>query len=395
VTGSALDHGLASPGASKVAVEQALSDDGNDVIVLRAAEEAQYHLSAIVQSSDDAIVSKDLDGTVRSWNPGAERLFGYSADEMIGRSIRVIIPAEHQSEEDEVLRRIRNGDRIDHFETVRRRKDGSLVPISLTVSPVLDRRGRVIGASKIARDITEKRAAEELMRSSLALKDQFLGLVSHELRTPISTVVGNAQLLLRRGDRLPTQAREEALLDIATESERLQRIIENLLALTRLEATGEVTSTPVDVSVVAREVIESMRRRNPGREIVLGTADVPDAMADPILISLVIENLVSNALKYSPQGTPIEVLLIHNEQDDPELHVLDRGIGIAREDSERIFEAFYRAASGIANAEGMGLGLAVCRRVVAALGGSIRVEPRAGGGSDFSFSIPGLREIAS
>jgi PAS domain S-box-containing protein len=365
------------------------------VIVLRAAEEAQYHLSAIVQSSDDAIVSKDLDGTVRSWNPGAERLFGYSADEMIGRSIRVIIPAEHQSEEDEVLRRIRNGDRIDHFETVRRRKDGSLVPISLTVSPVLDRRGRVIGASKIARDITEKRAAEELMRSSLALKDQFLGLVSHELRTPISTVVGNAQLLLRRGDRLPTQAREEALLDIATESERLQRIIENLLALTRLEATGEVTSTPVDVSVVAREVIESMRRRNPGREIVLGTADVPDAMADPILISLVIENLVSNALKYSPQGTPIEVLLIHNEQDDPELHVLDRGIGIAREDSERIFEAFYRAASGIANAEGMGLGLAVCRRVVAALGGSIRVEPRAGGGSDFSFSIPGLREIAS
>jgi PAS domain S-box-containing protein len=394
VTVSALDHGLAFPAASKLAVEQNLSDESSDV-TSRRAEEAQYHLSAIVQSSDDAIVSKDLDGIVRSWNPGAERLFGYRADEMIGRSIRVIIPAEHQSEEDEVLRRIRNGERIDHFETIRRRKDGSLVPISLTVSPVLDGAGRVIGASKIARDITEKRAAEELMRSSLALKDQFLGLVSHELRTPISTIVGNAQLLLRRGDRLPTAAREEALLDIATESERLQRIIENLLVLTRLEATGEVTSTPVDMCILAREVIESMRRRTPGREIVLETMHAPTALGDPTLISLVIQNLVGNAHKYSPDGTLIEVLLTKNEQDDPELHVLDRGIGVEPQDAERIFEAFYRGATGIANAEGMGLGLAVSQRIVAALGGSLRVEPRAGGGSDFTFSVPGLREFTS
>src|SRR5215218_6864901 len=167
---------------------------------LAEADAASYRLAAIVSSSDDAIVSKDLNGIVMSWNAGAERIFGYTAEEIIGKSIRLLIPADRQGEEDLVLAKIRRGERVDHFDTVRQRKDGSLVDISLTVSPVKDRNGRIIGASKIARDISERKQTEELMKQTMLLKDQFLSMVSHELRTPIATVLGNGQLLLRRSD---------------------------------------------------------------------------------------------------------------------------------------------------------------------------------------------------
>ena len=133
-------------------------------------EGAAYRLAAIVASSEDAIVSKDLNGTVTSWNAAAERIFGYTAEEMIGRSIRVIIPADRQGEEDEVLAHVRAGERLDHFDTVRQRKDGSFVDISLTVSPVHDRDGKIIGASKIARDISDRKQAEELIQQTIALK---------------------------------------------------------------------------------------------------------------------------------------------------------------------------------------------------------------------------------
>jgi PAS domain S-box-containing protein len=359
----------------------------------RSESNAAYHLSAIVQSSDDAIASKDLDGIVLSWNPGAERLFGYTADEMIGRSIRTIIPAGQQAEEDDVLRHVRRGERVEHFETIRRRKDGSLVPISLTVSPIRDRRGRIIGASKIARDISERRLAEEAMRSSMALKDQFLGLVSHELRTPISTIVGNSQLLLRRGERLPAEARIQALTDIEAEGERLQRVVENLLVLTRLEATGTVTAGEVDMRGVLTEVVAAMRRRMPGREISLEIRDsVRAAAGDPMLVTLILQNLLSNADKYSPGDAPIEVVLTARD-GSPDIHVLDRGIGIDPADVERVFEPFYRSPAGIARASGMGLGLTVCRRLAEALGGGIHVQERAGGGSDFTLRLPAFAEV--
>ena len=367
-----------------------------DITKQREADAAAFRLSAIVESSDDAIVSKDLEGIVHSWNAGAEQLFGYRADEVIGRSIRMIIPADMQNEEDEILSKVRRGDRVDHFDTVRQRKDGSRVPIGLTVSPVRDARGRIVGASKIARDITRRREAEETLRRSMESKDQFLGLVSHELRTPVSTIVGNAQLLQRRIDRLPEAARDQALSDIVTEGDRLHRIIENLLVLTRLEATGESVREPIDPRGLAEEAVAVAHRRAPQRIISLRVEDdAPAAIGDEALATLVLQNLISNADKYSPPEAEIEVVVRRGEHDGPVFHVLDRGQGIDPADVESVFEPFFRSESTKALAPGMGLGLAVCRRIADAQGGAVWVESRPGGGSDFAFSLPAFEAAAA
>ena len=177
----------------------------------RATYRAQ--LAAIVDSSDDVIVSKTLDGIITSWNPAAEHLFGWTAAEAVGKHITLIIPEDRRSEENEVLARLRRGERVDHFETVRRRKDGSLVDVSITVSPVRDGSGRIVGASKIARDITERRRIEQEREELLAreqraredaeranrAKDDFLATLSHELRTPLNAILGWTHVLAPRG----------------------------------------------------------------------------------------------------------------------------------------------------------------------------------------------------
>lgn len=345
-------------------------------------------LAAIIDSSDDAIVSKDLDGTITSWNPAAERLFGYTSAEAVGRSIRLIIPADRQSEEDEVLRRIGLGERVDHFETVRQRKDGSYIDISLTVSPIRDRTGVVVGASKIARDITERRRAEEALRESMAIKTQFLSLVSHELRTPIAVILGNGHLLLRRAETLSREDRRQALTDITFEAERLQRIIENLLILTRAEAQGDFELEFVKLERLAEAAVKGFRRRTPDREVSFhAEPGLPPVIGESTITTMVIENLLSNADKYSPAGEPIDVV-VDRGAESVAVHILDRGIGLTEADVLSIFDPFYRSTAAREKAGGMGLGLAVCRKVIEVQGGSISGKPRPDGGADFSFALP-------
>jgi PAS domain S-box-containing protein len=346
-------------------------------------------LAAIVQSSDDAIVSKDLNGIIMSWNPAAERMFGWTEQEVIGRSILLIIPKERHHEEDQVLSRIRAGLRVDHFETQRQRKDGTLIHVSLTVSPVKDSHGRIIGASKVARDITPRIAAEEAIRHSNDMKDQFLSLVSHELRTPSAIISGNGQLLQRRGDTLSPEDRQQAYEDIAFEAERLQRIIENLLLLTRVEAGEHLELDFINLERLVEVAIKAIQRRSPGRDIAFERrSTVPPAFGDATLVTLVLENLIGNALKYSPPDQPVEVILGVNEMDQAEVHVRDRGIGLSNDDVHQIFGAFYRSTAAKEQASGMGLGLAVCKRAIEEQGGRIAGAPRPGGGADFWFTLP-------
>src|SRR5579871_442452 len=203
------------------------------------ADRTARRLAAIVESSDDAIVSKDLNGIVMSWNAAAQKMFGYTSEEMIGQSIRKLIPADRQTEEDDVLARLRRGEKIDHFETVRQRRDGRLVPISLTVSPVLDRDGRVVGASKIARDISFKQSAEAERQRLLAvaeanaaaaqqasrLKDEFLATLSHELRTPLNAILGYSRMI-RSGIVTPAN-HAKAIAAVERNAASLAQIVED------------------------------------------------------------------------------------------------------------------------------------------------------------------------
>jgi PAS domain S-box-containing protein len=356
--------------------------DGDNVLLA-------HTLAAIVQSSDDAIVSKDLNGIVISWNPAAERIFGWREDEIVGRSIMLIIPPERRHEEDDVLASVRRGERVDHFQTQRLRKDGKLIHISLTVSPVKDAGGRIIGASKVARDITARIEGEEALRRSAEIRDQFLSLVSHELRTPISVIVGNGQILSRRGDSLAPQDRQQAYEDIAFEAERLQRIIENLLLLTRVEAGEALELDFLHLERLVELAIKTVQRRSPERVIDFSCrGPVPAAFGDATLVTLILENLIGNADKYSPAGETIEVTLAVNEVNQAEVHVLDRGIGLSADDLIGMFSPFYRSFDAKERASGMGLGLAVCKKAVEEQGGHIAAAPRSDGGADFWFTLP-------
>ena len=364
-----------------------------DVTAGKRAELAAARLAAIVKSSDDAIISKNLDGTVTSWNAGAERIFGYTAEEIIGRSIRVIIPPDRQYEEDEVLSRVRKGEYVEHFQTVRRRKDGSLVDISLSVSPIRNSSGEIVGASKIARDISEQKRAEEALLQSMAVKDEFLGLVSHELRTPITTILGNALILQRRADKLPDDSKKEALSYIVNEAERLQRIIENLLLLARVDVDEHVEAEPLRLQPLIAQAVDTLQRRSPRRvvEVAYG-AELPIVKGQAEFLNLVIDNLITNADKYSPVDSPIEIIVHPNGRDDVEVCVRDYGIGLNENEIEQVFTPFYRSSRAKGQARGIGLGLAVCKRVMEAQGGSIRAITRSEGGCDFIFSVQQYRD---
>jgi PAS domain S-box-containing protein len=364
-----------------------------DVTERKKTEDAARRLAAIVESSDDVIVSKDLNGIIRSWNPGAERTFGYAESEVVGKSIRLIIPEDRQAEEDDVLARIARGERISHFDTIRRRKDGTEIHISLTVSPIRDAEDRIIGASKIARDISVRKEAEEAVRESMAFKDQFLSLVSHELRTPIATIVGNALLLDSRGDALEEQDRSQSIKDIVNEGQKLHRIIENLLLLSRLEAGTSLDLEPLSLDKIVTTAAESIERRT-GRAVALDLcAGLPPVLGQETLIPQVIENFLSNADKYSPADTTIEVRLQLNDSGQVEVSVRDHGMGLGEGEAEEVFAPFYRSKEAKHAAPGMGIGLAVCRRIVEAHGGEIRARNHPEGGAEFSFTLQAAGEV--
>jgi PAS domain S-box-containing protein len=334
-----------------------------------------------------------LNGIIQSWNPGAERIFGYSESEVVGKSIRLIIPEDRQAEEDEVLAKIASGERISHFDTIRRRKDGTEIPISLTVSPIRDDEERIVGASKVARDISDRKAAEEALRESMAFKDQFLSLVSHELRTPIATIVGNALLLNSRGDALEEEERRQSMSDIVHEGQKLHGIIENFLLLSRLEAGTALDLEPLQLDKIVSAAAESIECRT-GRTVSVDREPcLSPVFGQDTLIPQVIENLLSNADKYSPADTTIEVRLQPNDSGQVEVSVRDHGMGLGEGEAEEVFAPFYRSKEAKHAAPGMGIGLAVCRRIVEAHGGEIRARNHPEGGAEFSFTLQAAGEV--
>ncbi len=336
------------------------------------------HFVAVVESSHDAIIGRDLAGLVTSWNPGAETLFGYTEDEMLGQPISVLdVPGQGDDWREQMFE---GGERQD---TVRARKDGTLINVSITNSPIRGADGVLRGRSTIARDISDRRRAEEL-------KDGFLTLVSHELRTPLSAIVAYVELLL--GDDVPMEHLGKFLEVIHRNSLRLERLVEDLLFVAQLESTGlTVTRSDVDIVAVAQEAVEAAmpHAQASGVDLRFDTASGSFAfMGDASRLSQALDNLISNAVKYSPDGGEVcvRVLAVATECI---IEVQDHGLGIALEEQEHIFERFFRASEVVdLHIQGVGLGLMVVKSIVDAHGGQVSVESEPGRGTTFRMSLP-------
>ncbi len=375
-----------------------VSSIARDIRDQRRLDETRGHLAAIVDSSDDAIVSKTLDGVITSWNRGAEHLFGFTAAEVIGRSILLIIPPERRAEEDEVLSRIRRGEAVDHFETVRRRKDGEPVDISLAVSPVRDGRGRIIGASKIARDITDRKRAEQQIarlyeeaRQANRAKDEFLAMLGHELRNPLGAINHAIRLLddVRSNGGPPAHACDV----IARQSGHLARLVDDLLDVGRV-MTGKIMLDlqPVDLAEIAERTVAvfTSAGRTQQHRVVTDAAPVW-VDADAVRLEQVVGNLLTNALKYTPPAGTIRVT-VGPEGREAVLRVDDSGTGIPAHLLPRIFDLFVQGERHLDRAQGgLGIGLTLVQRLASLHGGS--VEAFSAGlerGSRFTVRLPAV-----
>lgn len=362
-----------------------------DISESRRAEKSHATLAAIVQSSDDPIISKDLNGRIMTWNFAAERLFGYREDEVIGQSITLIIPPDRLDEEVEILRRIRQGERMEHYETVRMRKDGTAVEISLTVSPVKAADGSIIGASKIVRDITERRRFERQLREADRQKDHFIAILAHELRNPLSPIQNTIKVLqLERSD-------DRDLLHycdlIEKETKHINRLLGDLLDSSRItQGKLSLQKERLDLSSAVNRAVEASRPAidEAGLKLAVDLPSQPLIVeADPMRLAQVFSNLLNNAAKFTESGGAIRITTEH-QGNRAVVRVKDSGIGIAPELMPKIFEMFVQGETVMERRHGgLGLGLTLARDIVELHGGTIEVKSDGlGHGSEFAVSLP-------
>lgn len=361
-----------------------------DITIAKEAERQNAMFAAIVESSEDAIVSKTLDGIVTSWNPAAERIFGYRADEMIGESITKIIPEDRMNEEPMIIARISSGERVEHYDTVRQRKDSSLVDISLTISPIKNPSGKIIGASKIARDITNRKQYEKkLQEKNIELEqinkelNDFAYIISHDLKAPLRAI-GTLSYFIKQDykDKLGPEGTEQlemlvgrvkrmnSLIDAVLEYSRLGRIKERLKEINIRQMIDEILATitiPPGISVTHDKL--------------------PIILSEKVPLSQVFHNLISNAIKFmdKPGGN---VHIGYRELDGfHEFSVRDSGPGIDPKYFDKIFQIF-QTLQPRDEFESTGVGLTIAKKAVEMKGGKIWLTSIPGEGSTFYFTWP-------
>jgi PAS domain S-box-containing protein len=365
-----------------------------DITDKKIAEEALFRLGAIVESSDDAIISKDLNGMIRTWNRGAERIFGYTAEEVIGKHISMLAVPERVDEIPSILNRIRRGERVDHYVTKRRTKEGRILTVSLTVSPIRDASGAIIGASKIARDITEREESQEVLRATNeALRvansdlEQFAYAAAHDLKEPLRMVNIYCQLLEKKFAEIVGTEGQQYLRYAIEGSSRMEALVRDLL--TYLQASTP-NSEPVpradpnraleDALVTLRAVIEET-----GASITV--SQLPAVRIHEVHLQQLFQNLLGNAIKYRSDTPPRIAIGAEQSGEGSVFFVQDNGIGIDPEYKEQIFGLFKRLHT-TNEYSGSGIGLALCKRIVERYGGRIWVESELRRGATFFFTIP-------
>ena len=368
-----------------------------DISERKQAEILRSRLAAVVESSDDAIISKTLDGIITTWNPGAQRVFGYMAEEVIGKSIVVLIPPHLQDEEPAILARLRAGERIDHYETSRVRKDGTIINVSLTSSPVKDAEGRIVGASKIARDITRQKEAEAALRAIDQRKDEFLATLAHELRNPLAPIRQAAMV-----SSAPTATDEQKRWSqqvITRQVGHMSSLLDDLLDISRISrGTPELRAQTTSLSAIVESALETAQPlidEKQHRLLIELPAEPVEFRADPLRLSQVLSNLLTNAAKYTDaRGT----IRLHAFADDHTvtISVADSGVGLAPEALEAVFKMFSQVKTTQDRSEGgLGIGLALARALVQLHDGTIAARSEGiGRGSEFTVRIPRRASLA-
>jgi len=381
-----------------------------DITASKREHEARLRLAAIVESSSDAIIAKDLDGTILSWNTGAERLYGYASSEAVGRNISLLVPPDHRDEIPAILQRIKIGDRIEHYETVRRRKDGAMVDVSITVSPVYDTGGTITGASAIARDIGDRRRTEaEIRRLNADLErrvtertadlvaangelEAFTYSVSHDLRAPLRAIHGFANLLVERNEAQLDAEAKRYLSRVTAGTTLMSRLIDDLLALSKIGHQRLETQT-VSTSGAVQRALDQLAPQLQGRAVELSIDELPECFAEPVLLEQVFVNLIGNALKYSRGREPARIVI--GCQSDPGtkdsvFFVKDNGVGFDMQYADKLFGVFQRLHRPD-EYEGTGVGLAIVHRIIRRFGGRVWAEAEPEKGATFYFTLGGAR----
>jgi two-component system CheB/CheR fusion protein len=361
-----------------------------DIGMLKRTEANVRQLSAVVSSSADAIIATDLTGTITAWNRGAEDLYGYTTDEAIGSSMTMLLPTERHEESRELLARVIRGHWIDDLETVRVRKDGHAIEVSMSVSPIHDAHDKIVGFSSIARDITRRKRAERQVKRAMEQRDHFLAMLSHELRNPLMGLLTAAHIL--KDQSSPPEARERSVEVVNRQSQQMARLLDDLLDVSRMRRDRiEMTKELVDLRTVAEAAMDAIRPQAEHAGVQLDVEMDGQPLwvhGDKSRLQQLVVNLLSNAIKYTPSDKRVWFAL-DRDQDEALVRVKDEGVGIPRELQEAIFEPFVQTEEPPRGWEGgMGLGLALVRSIAMAHDGLVEVmSPGRNRGSEFVFRL--------
>jgi PAS domain S-box-containing protein len=372
-------------GASKVA---------RDITEQRRISDLKAQLAAVVESSDDAIVSKDLDGIIQSWNGGAERIFGYTAQEIVGKHISTLAAPDRVDEIPGILDRLRRGERIEHYETKRRTKDGRILTVSLTVSPIRDSSGAIVGASKVARDITEREQQEHVLReANTALTrsnddlQQFAYSASHDLQEPLRMVSIYGELLQKKfGGKLGAKGDEYIGYTIQG-ALRMEQLLRDLRTYTQASISGQEATEDIDAGEILNQALVNLGAAIKESGALITRTDLPRLRMHGFQLEQLFQNLIANAIRYRTSAPPRIHVAAVQQSAEWLFSVKDNGIGIHPQYKDQIFGLFKRLHN-TSEYPGTGMGLAICERIVERRGGKIWVESEAGRGSTFYFTTP-------
>jgi PAS domain S-box-containing protein len=353
-----------------------------EITQFKQDEEKSAKLAAIIESSDDAIISKTLESVITSWNDSAMRILGYTAAEIIGEKIYKLIPEDRKDEEPKIISRLKRGERVEHFETKRLTKGGELIDVSLTISPVKNKEGQIIGISKIMRDITYKKQEEQR-------KNDFVAVVSHELKTPLTTIHSYIQLLLAKSQKEENDFNVKALSRAEVQTKKMTSMINDFLSVARLEE-GEMSihKKVFEFHPLAAESIQDVQFLTSKHDIELVSCESIWLNGDRDKLGQVLNNLLTNAIKYAPDGGKV-TLGCEKQGQTIKIYIRDEGVGIKQEDQKHLFERFYRANNErLKTVSGFGIGLYLVSEILKRHDSKIEVKSNDDIGSTFYFSLP-------